>query len=520
MYSGERVLSDKLSQSKRFFFWLFILAIFLPRLIVPDDFFIQDEQLWMKRSQIYVNALARGDIAGAVQYSLSNHPAITLMTVIGPVANFYGTTHDVDGLYDGWSLDDKRESAVWARWVWGLVCSFLLLALYGVTKRLRLFTDAPWQAALVIALLGLEPWVWGISRSLVADAAMALGLVGSLVTAVLAREQLQMRWVVLSGIWWGLAFVSKSPALIVLPIVFLLAVVTHKDLRLLITRAIVWITGAYAAIIVLWPPFVFDPWARLADMFGRIEYHSAVQEIYDWPGFHPPLFVFTLSAFATVGCLLYLFNRIQDIRKAGWRFFPLDIVLAAGIWHGLVLLYLHGDHARKNLPVLALLGFMGAVGWVWWLARRQAPKWLVILGLIVLQGVFVWPYFPHVISSYNVLFPSVGGKRLLVDVGNSSRLAADYINRHSNQEVWATGMDSLISPYLDGDNRKNLRALPAGGELRNLDPTVTHIIMPASLPARVHFDPDGKRLLEELSRRAPEAVLSIRDVPMFYVYKR
>lgn len=496
-----------------------LVGIFLPRLIIADDFFIQDEQPWINRAQLYTNSLFSGDFTGAVRYPLSNHPAVSLMSVVGPVMNFYGWYHNVSGTYEGWSLDHKREAAVWARYVWGIACSVVLLLLYRAISQLSLFSKKKWAAGLVVVLLGLEPWIWGSSRSVSVDVVMALGVVGMLVSAVVAFESRSLKWVAVSGAWFALSFVSKSPVFITAPIALLLAsIVSRSSLRTIFGRGLVWLISAYIVTVILWPPFLLHPIDRITDVLARAELHSTVQEIYTWPGIHPPLFIFTLSAFATVGCFLYILNRFSDIRRNKWFFFPLDILLLAGFWHGLLLLYLNGDHARKNLPVLALLAIVGAIGWVWTLSRRNVSKPLIVVSLIVLQGVFVWPYFPHIITSYNTFFPSSGGKRLLVDVGNGSRLIADYINRQDPNATFSIPLDSLVMPYLDGDMRERIQALPSDGMLSSLRFDVTHMIIPLSFNARKGFDPAAAKLLDELSSRTPEGTLSVRDVPMFLVY--
>jgi hypothetical protein len=492
------------------------VGIFLPRLLVSNSFFIQDEQPWINRSQVYVNSLLSGDFEGAVQYPLSNHPAIPLMTVVGPVMNMYAEYNGLSDTYEHWSLDDKREAAVWARYVWGIACSIALLLLYLVIARMQIFLGKQWAAGLTVVLLGLEPWIWGISRSVSVDVLMAIGVVGMLASAVVAFETRSRNWVLISGAWFGLAFISKSPALITAPFAILLASYM-PTIKQYISRGIGWLFASFSTAVLLWPPFILHPFQRLTDVLARAELHSTVQEIYTWPGIHPPFFLFTLSAFATVGCILYLWMRIRDIRR-GIYIFPSDILLIAGLFHALILLYLHGDHARKNLPVLALLACIGAIGWVMWCTQHKMKQSVTVLALITLQAIFVWPYFPHVITSYNTLFPSIGGKQLLVDVGNGSRIVADYINNMSEKRVWAIPISSLITPYVDVNKREHLRPMPRGGELASLDPSVTHIIIPASLPTRIVFDTSGKRLLEELSSRRPEATLFIRDVPLFLVY--
>lgn len=501
--------------------WLFlIVALFLPRLFTPDHFFIQDEQPWIDRSQMYVNSLFAGELNQAARYPLSNHPAIPLMTAVGPTMNFYGWFNGVDGTYEGWSLYDKLEAAVWARYVWGLVCSGALLLLYLCVRQLSFFAGRPWEAAVAVALLGLEPWIWGISRTVSVDVMMAIGVVGMLVSAAVAFEKKTRVWIVCSGAWFALAFVSKSPALIVAPLALLLAVGWPVGrVRDWFSGIVVWLLSAYGAMMVLWPPFIIHPIERLLDVLARAELHSSAPELYLWPGIHPPLFIFTLSVFAFVGCVLYLGVRIWDVRSKKERWFVgLDIMLLAGIFHGVILLYLQGDHARKNLPVLAMLGFVGALGWILLLRRFSGVRFLVP-ALILLQGLFVWPYYPHVMTAYNRLFPAQYGKRLLVDIGNGSRLAADYINKQSEEYVWATPMDSLIMPYLDGGKRANIHQLPREGKIENLDGKVTHLLVPASAVARVGFDEVARGLVAELGELQPIDVIAVRDVPMFFVYR-
>lgn len=503
----------------RFFWIFFIAAIFLPRIVLPNIFFIQDEQPWIDRSQMYVNSLLAGEFSEAVRFPLSNHPAIPLMTAVGPVMNFYGSYHGLKGTYTDWDVDNKREAAVWARYTWGIVCSFALLLLYLVVAKLRIMDGNAWMAALVVILLGIEPWVLGISRAVSVDVLMAIGVVGMLASAVVAFEKNDLKWVVVSGAWFGLAFVSKSPALITAPIAIVVSsVVFPLQWKQAMYRLLLWILSAYVAIVFLWPPFFLHPIARISDVLGRAELHSTVQEIYYWPGFHPPFFIFILSTFSFVGCLLYIWNRISETRVKGFFFFGLDFVLLAGIFHGLVLVYLNGDHARKNLPVLVVLAFIGAVGWVWFFQRNSISKAMTIFGLLSLQGIFVLSYFPHVISVHNIIFSTISGRRLLVDVGNGAKLVADYINRADDQEVFAIPMDSLILPLLDGSKRDSIRGMPSGGKISNVGTSVSKIVISASLPARVDFDTEAKQLLEDLKGQPVEAVLSVKDVPMFYIY--
>lgn len=129
------------------------------------------------------------------------------------------------------------------------------------------------------------------------------------------------------------------------------------------------------------------------------------------------------------------------------------------------------------------------------------------------------PWFPHLPSYHNPLLRPPDGTRLLVDVGNGSRLVADYVNAHPEPIVVATNLPGLVQPYLSPDRRGTVRRLPKDGNLASLPPEVTHVVVPESFHARVTFDPGARALLPRIAGRTPEAVLRIRDVALFSVVR-
>lgn len=495
-----------------------IAAIFAPRLFYLDSFSIQDEHLWINRAQIYSTAIQHNDLEAAVAFELQNHPAITLLSVVGPTMQLYGSFHDLQGLYESWSIDHRRAAATWARFALGLTASLALTALYVIARKLRFFSGQPYAAAAIVILLGLEPWIWGVTRTVIVDTLMALFLVLSIVTGALARERREYKWVALAGAWWALAFVSKSPALILLPAALLFPVLLQpQQWREVLTRTVAWLFGSYVTLITVWPPFFLHPIARLRGVLARVDYHTSLTEAYLWPGLHMPLFLFVLSTFATVGCVLYVALRLKSWRREKLNLLAFDVVLCSGIFFGLVLVYLQGDHVRKNVPVLALLATAGAMGWVLLLRHLRVNSFVSLAGLVLVQLALVYPWFPHLPSYHNFLFPSAEGKRLLVDVGNGSRLIADYINWQDEPITAATNLPGLVAPYVRDDRRGNIRRLPK--TLAEASADTTHLIVPESYPARVSFDSSAQSLLADLKNMAPETVLSVRDVPLFSVYR-
>ena len=99
---------------------------------------------------------------------------------------------------------------------------------YGLLRRLLPAATA----VLAAALWALDPFVVGYSRMLHVD-----GLAGTFATLSLLAACLywhhdpRRRWLILSGVTAGLAILSKSPALALLPIVGLVALVVVRKAR-------------------------------------------------------------------------------------------------------------------------------------------------------------------------------------------------------------------------------------------------------------------------------------------------
>lgn len=502
---------------------VFLLALFLPRLVMLDTFFVQDEYLWLNRSLLYVDAFAEGEWAAMIRYPpFGAHPGTTFMTAAGPVLVEYRASRGLPQSFEEWSPDDQRRAAAWGRATTGVLTGFLLLAVFFTLRRLRMFSSSPGWAAVTTLLLAWEPWVLGISRVAHLDSILALFLVLAIATSVLAREQRTAKHAVLAGAWWGLAFLTKVPALLALPFVLIPFFLRPPTQWRQIARDLLfWSAGALTAIVVTWPPMWVDPVKTIVYVLRRAFFHVENPEPYFWPGMHPPFFFFTLSAVAAVGCAVYIVLRAWQMRNRPRddTFLVFDLFLLAGLFFGGYLVYAQGDHARKNVPALALLAAAGAGGWFLLTRHLPAARRFLAPALLALHAALVLAWFPHLPSFHTPLFSSSDGKRLLVDNGNGIRLVADYFNAHEDSAVIGTNLPTLLIPYLRPELRSRVTRLPESGQLSEVDDRVTYIVVPESVPARVLFDPAAKKLTADLVGKTPEAVLRVRDVPLYAIYR-
>lgn len=500
-----------------------LAALIIPRLPALDTFAIQDEMLWLNRSHLYVRYIAEKNWEVLHQYPpFSLHPGATLLPVVGLTVSSYAAAHGIDGLMESWTKDQQRGAAATARFVVGLVGSGLLAALFVLLKRTSFFSARPLWAAAAVVFLGIEPWVWGISRTIHLDAFLSFFLLLAVAASVLAWERPTWKRAALAGIFWGLAFATKSPAVNLLPVVLLPLVLRpltawHTTLRQLGA----WGAAVAATVVAVWPPMWFHPILRLQDILADMFSHVAVPEVYVWPQPHLPLFLTLLSMMAGLGCVLYTTFRVRALVARRWNrgLLVTDLLLLGGVLFAVLLVAVGGDHARKNLPLLALFAIPGAMGWLLFGERLRVFPEATAAGLIALQLALALPWFPHLPSFHNPLLRSPEGKRLLVDIGNGTRLVADYLNAQPRPVTFATNLPGLIQPYLTEDRRDTVRRLPKSGDFKELPPEVEWLIIPESFPARVNFDRGAATLLRALAGRTPIATLSIRDVPLFFVFR-
>jgi len=503
---------------------LFFLAmIFLPRLIMLDAFFVQDEHLWLNRSLLYVDAFANGQWAAMIEYPpFSAHPGVTLLTTAGPVLARYRALHGLPQSFTHWSPEEQRRSAVWARATTGVLTGLTLLATFFTLRRLRMFSSAPGWAGATVLVLAWEPWVLGMSRVVHLDGILALFLVLAIAASLLAWEQERRSDIFLAGVWWGLAFLTKVPALMILPFALLPFFLRPPPLwRRIVRDLVLWGLGAVTIVVAIWPPMWVHPIKTIVYVIKRAFFHVQNPEAYFWPGVHPPFFVFGLSAIAFIGCLLYIIVRAWNLfqKREHIRITVFDILLIAGLFFGFSLVYTQGDHPRRNVPALALLAAASAGGWFFASERLRITRTRAASAVLLLHGVLILPWFPHLPSFHSPLFSSADGKRLLVDNGNGTRLVADYFNAYEDPVVIGTNLPSLLIPYLRPELRGRVTRLPESGQLSEVDDRVTHIVVPESTPARVLFDPAAKKLVAELAGKTPEAVLRVRDVPLYAIYR-
>jgi hypothetical protein len=200
--------------------WVFLgylaigLAALLPRVLGLGTFLTGDEaNFWLRRSETFWRALGTGDFAAT---AISTHPGVTTMWLGGLGLRLQDLLLGRGIVRDG----SFATFLALVRLPTAIVQAAGVLLGYGLLR--RLLPAVP--AALAALLWAADPFIIGYSRMLHVDALAGTFLTLSLLaTCLYWHHDARRRWLVLSGVCAGLAILSKSPALALLPVVGLVA---------------------------------------------------------------------------------------------------------------------------------------------------------------------------------------------------------------------------------------------------------------------------------------------------------
>ncbi len=251
---------------------LFGLALWL-RQADLTHFVTADEHNWVYRSGLFLSALTQQDWIGT---SLWYTPAVTTTWLgSGSLALFYQLNQaDINQPLAQWAASFSRNKINLdvlhaLRWSTVLFSSVMVVIVYGLARKL-------WSRPLALLgtlLLATEPHLLAVSRIIGHDVYITFLTISSLLALLYAKRLISQStrryylWLALSGVFAGLAILSKAPALILLPFVVLLALVDgwyHKNHRQRwLWGGLVWLGVSGLTFVIIWPAAWVSPWEQV-----------------------------------------------------------------------------------------------------------------------------------------------------------------------------------------------------------------------------------------------------------------
>ena len=260
----------------------------MPRVQGLDRFVTPDEPTWLYRSANFYRAISRGDFAGTFQ---REHPGVTVMWA-GALAFLQKLPHYAEegplqlgeGELEPWLRDhstvEPLQLLVAARWWMVLWIALITTAAYFPLRRLF---GAP-IAALAVLMMAWDPFLIALSRLLHLDGLLAsLTLLALLSFLAWLHCGQQLRYFIVSVLATGLALLTKTPAVILIPAAGLLVLVEwFRCVRAgegkspgMLLAFLAWIALAIAAVVGLWPAMWVDPLKVLASIAAGMRVHAA-----------------------------------------------------------------------------------------------------------------------------------------------------------------------------------------------------------------------------------------------------
>jgi len=459
-----------------------ILAMAIPRLPSLDHFVTADEAKWLTRSANYFTALAQRDFIHTYQ---KEHPGATVMWAgtAGFLWRFPGYVTEGPGQHDrpnklvlfleNRNYIDMPLNLLEAGRTFVVIGNLILLAL-AFLAAVRLLGLLP--ALLGFLLIAFDPFSIAISRLLHPDALlsalMLLALLSFMNFLYRGRHFYDMA---LAAIAAGLAWLTKSPSLFLIPFFALLCLIeigrswwtkrqlAWRDVWRTSWPLLVWAAIAILVFVLLWPAMWVDPLGSLQQIFqGASDYaaegHAASTffngRIYtagssDWR-FYPVNYLWRTTPAVLIGLLLagiaLIFRRKVSFSRE-LKGATLILILFALCY---TIFMTIGDKKfdRYLTPIFAPLALVAAVGWVTsvrnmllWLRARwpdvSRKNKIIYTGVAIILVLVVVTQISAALGTYPYYFtyynPLMGGSSKAPDVmmigwGEGLDQAARYLN--------------------------------------------------------------------------------------------
>ncbi len=523
---------------------LLVLVLLAIRLWQPGRFITPDEIIFLDHSRAFLLGLVSGDFSLTLGIG---YPGVTVAWVgaLG-LAVLYGLSQlglgplPAPGLTLSQFLD-AADAIPLPYYVAGRVATVLLVAVLLLVVYVllgRLWPQGRALALVATLLLALDPFLLGYSRLLHIAAPLALLMLSTVLAWLVWLRRRRAIWLLLSGVLCGLAFLTKTTALLLLPMVIGLAALDwwlrrpeplgRRVLRVVAGGCLLAVLTALVTV-ALWPAMWHEPGAAMNLTFGKLWIDKDAGEgnlgMY-WMGhfvqdpglaFYPVALLLKISPLMLLGVVAAVVPRRQRDSRADATRDLNWLLITYAVAYLLVMTGASKKSVRYLLPGLVALAPIAAVGWLRigaWLRQRFSKSKLAIaalpVGFVGLLLALALPYAPYYFSYYN---PAVLGWRwaprtLLVGWGEGLGDAATFLNHQPEAEAATVTAwyDWVFSPYFVG------QTVPfSSQDALVADYSVLYI-------NQVQRDIPDPNLIMYFQRRQPLSIVRLNGIDYVWIY--
>ncbi|MCP4358580.1 MAG: hypothetical protein GY796_11235 [Chloroflexi bacterium] len=490
---------------------LFFVA-FLPRLTAVNRYVTPDELIWVFRSVQFREALLAGNW---LETLTAGHPGIitTWLGALGIQLQLLLRPADT-AVYDwithlAWFAPDNSDmlSQLYTfltsgRLLAAFVNSLGIIVIFWLTHHLYGFT----AAFLMAFFLALDPLVIGLSGLFHVDGLITtFATISLLALALTVAEEsnpcsLALRkrsynihsslrtpvsvifsatncYAALAGFTAGLAVLTKSPALLLLPItaLFLLlnALQNRKEafsghLHHLITQSIIWLTSFSLTILLLFPALWASPLAVIQKMSGNANRHidEALRPTFflgemafeHGPLFYPLTLAYRLSPIIFLGLLLGIILIGRHFWRKDtpslWSQLPTWLFILWPLAFGAGISIAVKKFDRYALPAVPSLILLASLAWTQVAYYKKSLTRYLIFGLTAAQTLFLLWALPYPLTAVNPLLggPQIAQKVMDVGWGEAVSMAGQWLADQPDvaEATAVTGIAPALAPFFPG----------------------------------------------------------------------
>lgn len=504
--------------------FIFLIA-FIPRILSLDAFMMADEQLWIKRSVIFLKALVGLDFKETL---ITGHPGvITMWLGSGPIVFAKKILH----------YSQLKDLLFPAKLPFALATAAAITAACAIL--LRLYNR---QVALIAGLLlASDPFFTAYSRIIHLDAILTCTMALSVLFCIyFLRNTEKKKYLIMSGVFGGLAMLAKVPGVFLIVFIatlFLLDLIWREtgagavsaSLKKRATEYGIWLATAAMVVFLLWPAMWVDPltYVKLLERGPGLVAHEHGQYFMgkpiEDPGFffYPLVILFRTTPVIFLFAAAYLMGAIWNFLKNPQAYRKIDfgaLALIVFIVSFTIFMSIPSKKMERYLlPVFPAIAIVAALGIhrFWQMIKSRATKRrgaTAVYGLLAVGLMAqLWPSFtsfPYYSTFYN---PLTGGARLakkaiLIGNGEGLDLVAAYLNQKKNaaELTVASEFSYLLEVFFKGKVKSTKIEIYKPGTLDSSDYLVVYI---SGLQKQNLRLPD--EVLQYYSHHRPEHVIEL-----------
>jgi 4-amino-4-deoxy-L-arabinose transferase-like glycosyltransferase len=526
---------------------MLILVCLAPRLWLIGQFITPDENLFLDYAAQFLKGLTTGDLSltfglgyPGVPLVWANSLGLLILFVSAQLglAPMFPTGLSLNQFLSGLSIQSVPYYVA-ARTGTAVLVTILLLLAYLIGR--RLYGDK--VALLSTLLLAFDAPMLGYSRLVHMSVPLALFMFLSVTSWLLWLTQRRKRWLVLSGTFCGLAVLTITTALLIPPVLGIIALLVWwverprqepwwPSFRYWAGRAVLeWLICMVIAAITFfaaWPAMWADPFGALSLThdwlfknaeagFGNWGMYWMGQYVLDpGPAFYPVALLLRISPLMLVGVIANLIT----LRRSGQKVIEWSL-WAYAVFFLVVMTFAGSKSVRYLMPAQLAMAPLAAYGLLRLSsgikARWSARRWWAANGSRVLAAAFCLvllasslTYAPYYLTYYNPLVLGwLWAPRIMhVGWGEGLDLAARYLNTRPDaaQLKVAAWYDWAFAPYFEG------QTLALSGENAvKADYSVFYV-------NQIQRNIPDPNLITYFQRRQPERVVRLNGIDYAWIY--